>query len=176
MGGQAGMTDAFLAAMAGMLGMVAALYVVAAVLRLHGEETSQRAEPVLANAVGRLRWAGGHLVVAFGGAVADHAARRARPGLGYGDEIGARARGAPRPGAGGLDARRAGGAPLRPGPQAAPAAWGVVAACLLIGLDGPALNVPQAVMDLSPFGHLPKLPGTEMQWAPVLLLTALARP
>ena len=29
-------------------------------------------------------------------------------------------------------------------------------------------------MNLSPFGHLPKLPGTEMQWTPVLLLTAMA--
>lgn len=48
--------------------MVAALYTVASVLRLHGEETSQRAEPILANAVGRLRWAAGHLLIAFGGA------------------------------------------------------------------------------------------------------------
>ncbi|MFE4643095.1 ABC transporter permease, partial [Streptomyces sp. NPDC056730] len=69
MGGRQGLTDAFLAAMVGMLGMVAALYVVASVLRLYGEETGQRAEPVLAGAVGRLRWAAGHLAIAFGGAV-----------------------------------------------------------------------------------------------------------
>ncbi|WP_055635617.1 ABC transporter permease, partial [Streptomyces griseoruber] len=68
MGGQSGLTDAFLAAMVGMLGLIASLYVVASVLRLHGEETSGRAEPVLANAVGRLRWAAGHLLIAFGGA------------------------------------------------------------------------------------------------------------
>ncbi len=68
MGGQSGLTDTFLAAMVGIMGLVAALYIVASVLRLNGEETSGRAEPVLANAVGRLRWAGGHLVIAFGGA------------------------------------------------------------------------------------------------------------
>ncbi|KDN75450.1 hypothetical protein DF19_23805 [Streptomyces olindensis] len=55
------------ASMIGMLGLVASLYIVASVLRLHGEQTSGRAEPVLANAVGRLRWAAGHLAVAFGG-------------------------------------------------------------------------------------------------------------
>jgi ABC-2 type transport system permease protein len=29
-------------------------------------------------------------------------------------------------------------------------------------------------MDLSPFGHLPKLPAGEMTWTPVLTLTAIA--
>ncbi len=86
--GQSGITDAFLAAMVGMLGMVAALYVVSSVLRLHGEETSQRAEPVLANAVGRLRWAGGHLVVAFGGAALIMALGGLGLGIGYGHELG----------------------------------------------------------------------------------------
>jgi ABC-2 type transport system permease protein len=50
----------------------------------------------------------------------------------------------------------------------------VAGAVLLIGWVGPALDVPRAVLDLSPFGHLPKLPGGEMAWAPVLVLTVLA--
>ncbi len=37
MGGQAGLTDAFVSAMVGMLGLIAALFVVASVLRLNGE-------------------------------------------------------------------------------------------------------------------------------------------
>lgn len=68
MGGQSGLTDAFLASMVSVLGTVTALYITASVLRPHGEETAGRAEPVLAGAVGRLRWAGGHLLIAFGGA------------------------------------------------------------------------------------------------------------
>jgi ABC-2 type transport system permease protein len=59
-------------------------------------------------------------------------------------------------------------------PRLAPAAWGVAGAVLLIGWVGPALDVPQAVLDISPFGHLPKLPGGSMQWAPVLVLLGVA--
>lgn len=174
MGGQSGITDAFLAAMVGMLGMVAALYVVSSVLRLHGEETSQRAEPVLANAVGRLRWACGHLVVAFGGAALIMSLGGLGLGLGYGRELG------PVLGAclvqvpavwtlGGLAVLLYGLSP-----RLAPGAWGAAGLALLLGWIGPALNVPQAAMDLSPFGHLPKLPGGEMTWTPVLILTAIA--
>ncbi|MFZ4153727.1 ABC transporter permease [Streptomyces pseudogriseolus] len=174
MGGEAGLTDAFLAAMAGMLGLVAALYVVASVLRLHGEETSGRAEPVLAGSVGRLRWAAGHLMVAFGGSALLMLLAGAGLALGHGERTGAVL------GAclvqvpavwviGGVAVLLYGVAP-----GAAMGAWGVAGAVLLIGWVGPALDVPRAVLDLSPFGHLPKLPGGEMTWPPVLALTALA--
>jgi ABC-2 type transport system permease protein len=174
MGGRSGLTDAFLASMVGMLGLVAALYIVASVLRLHGEETSGRAEPVLANAVGRLRWAAGHLVIAFGGAALIMLLAGLGFAVGYGKETG------PILGAclvqlpavwviGGV-------AVLLHGvlPRGAAAAWGVAGAVLLIGWVGPALDVPQAVLDVSPFGHLPKLPGGSMEWGPVVVLTGLA--
>ncbi|KUN62139.1 ABC transporter permease [Streptomyces canus] len=174
MGGHSGITDAFLASMTGMLGLVAALYIVASVLRLHGEETSMRAEPVLANAVGRLRWASGHLVIAFGGSALIMLLAGLGFAVGYGKQVG------PVLGAclvqvaavwvvGGLAVLLYGLAP-----RVAPLAWGVAGAVLLIGWVGPALDVPQVVLDLSPFGHLPKLPGGDMEWGPVLVLLALA--
>ncbi|MFE6481600.1 ABC transporter permease [Streptomyces sp. NPDC057757] len=173
MGGQSGITDAFLAAMVGMLGMVATLYVVSSVLRLHGEETSQRAEPLLAGPVGRLRWAGGHLAVAFGGVVLIMALGGLGLGLGYGADLG------PILGAclvqvpavwtlGALAVLLYGLAP-----RLAPGAWAAAGLVLLLGWIGPALNVPRPVLNLSPFGHLPKLPGGTMTWPPVLILTAL---
>jgi len=58
-------------------------------------------------------------------------------------------------------------------PRMAPAAWGVAGVVLLIGWIGPALSLPDAVLDLSPFSHLPKLPGGAMSWPPVLILTAI---
>ncbi|MFJ4329665.1 MULTISPECIES: ABC transporter permease [unclassified Streptomyces] len=174
MGGQAGLTDAFVSAMVGMLGLVAALYVVASVLRLSGEETSGRAEPVLAGAVGRLRWAAGHLVIAFGGAALIMLLAGLGFAAGYGQDVGAI-----------LGACLVqlpavwvigGAAVLLHGllPRAAVAGWAVAGAVLLLGWVGPALDVPQTVLDVSPYGHLPKLPGGEMSWPPVLVLVLIA--
>ncbi|GAA2581404.1 ABC transporter permease [Streptomyces lienomycini] len=174
MGGQAGLTDAFVSAMVGMLGLVAALYVVASVLRLGGEETSGRAEPVLAGAVGRLRWAAGHLVIAFGGAALIMLLAGLGFAAGYGQDFGAIV------GACLVQLPAVwvvgGAAVLLYGllPRAAVAAWAVAGAVLLLGWVGPALDVPQAVLDVSPFGHLPKLPGGEMSWPPVLVLVLIA--
>lgn len=174
MGGQSGLTDAFLATMVGMFGMVAALFAVGSVLRLHSEETSQRAEPVLANAVGRLTWAAGHLAVAFGGAAVIMLLSGVGLALGHGGELPAllAASLVQLPAVWTLAAL----ALLLYGafPKAATAGWGVAGLCLLLGWIGPALDLPQVVLDLSPFGHLPKLPGSEMAWLPVLALTALA--
>ncbi|MDN3026430.1 ABC transporter permease [Streptomyces sp. S.PB5] len=174
MGGQTGLEEAFLASMVGMMGLIAALYVVGSVLRLHGEEASGRAEPLLANAVGRLGWAAGHLLVAFGGAVLLMLLTGLGFAVGYGKEVG------PILGAclvqvaavwviGGLAVALYGLLP-----RAAMAAWGVAGAVLLIGWVGPALDAPQAVLDVSPFGHLPKLPGGEMSWGPVTALLVIA--
>ncbi len=172
MGGGRALTDAFLAALLGMFGMVASLYTVGSVLRLHSEETSQRAEPVLANAVGRLRWAAGHLVIAFAGAVLIMLAAGVGMYVSYGKDLG------PVLGAAAVQLPAVwllgGLAVLLHGafPKAAVAAWGVAGLSLAIGWIGPALNLPQSVLNLSPFGHLPKLPGAEMAWAPVLVLLA----
>ncbi|MGW2961283.1 ABC transporter permease [Streptomyces sp. NPDC001220] len=174
MGGQSGVTNAFLASMVGILGLIATLYVVASVLRLNGEETAGRAEPLLACAVGRLRWAAGHLTIAFGGSALIMLLAGLGFAVGYGKEVG------PVMGAclvqlpavwviGGLALLLYGVAP-----RLAPAAWGVAVAVLLIGWVGPALNAPRLVLDLSPFGHLPKLPGGGMEWGPVLILLGLA--
>ncbi|MET9697048.1 ABC transporter permease [Streptomyces sp. NPDC006529] len=175
MGGQAGVTDAFLAAMAGMLGMVAALYIVSSVLRLGGEESAQRAEPLLAAAVGRLRWAGGHLVIAFGGSALILALGGLGLGLGHGRDVGAAVGAclAQLPAVWVIGAL----AVLLHGalPRFAVAAWAVAGAALALGWVGPALGLPQAALDLSPFAHLPRLPGPgAVEWIPVATLTGLA--
>ncbi|MCQ6552384.1 ABC transporter permease [Streptomyces sp. C10-9-1] len=174
MGGQARLTEAFLSAMCGLFGLVAGLYVTGSVLRLHGEESSQRAEPMLAAALGRMRWAAGHLVIAFGGSALILLLAAGGLWLGHGKDGGAVL------GAclvqlpavlavGGLAVLLYGVSP-----QAASAAWGVAGLVLALGWIGPALDLPQPVLDLSPFAHLPRLPGTPMDWTPVWVLTVLA--
>ncbi|MEU4655720.1 ABC transporter permease [Streptomyces sp. NPDC023723] len=174
LGGPGTLTDTFVAAMTGILGLVAALYVVSAVLRLPAEETSGRAEPVLAGAVGRLRWAAGHLVIAFGGTVLV----LLLAGLGY--ALGYRHDPGPVLAACLVQVPAVwvvgGTAVLLHGllPRAAPAAWGVAGAVLLLGWIGPALDLPGPVLDLSPYGHLPKLPGATVTWGPVAALLGVA--
>ncbi|MEV7724502.1 ABC transporter permease [Streptomyces sp. NPDC087917] len=175
MGGQSGLTEAFLAAMAGLFGLVAALYVVSCALRPYAEETSGRAEPLLAGPVGRLRWAGGYLAVAFGGSALILAVAGVGLGLGHGSAVG------PTIGAclaqlpavwtvGAVTVLLYGLAP-----RLAPASWGVAGVLLALGWVGPALDLPRAALNLSPFAHLPKLPGPAgPDWTVLLALTAVA--
>jgi ABC-2 type transport system permease protein len=63
-------------------------------------------------------------------------------------------------------------------PKVAAAAWAIASLALLISLFGPVVNAPQAVLDISPFSHTPKLPGqvfmaTSLVWLVVIALLAL---
>ncbi len=57
-------------------------------------------------------------------------------------------------------------------PKLSVAAWGVAGLALAISMFGPVLDVPQFVLDLSPFSHVPKLPGAEVTATPLVLLSA----
>ena len=59
-------------------------------------------------------------------------------------------------------------------PRAVLASWGVLGACLLLWLLGPSVHLAQWAMDISPFTHIPKLPGSPFLATPLLVLTATA--
>jgi len=180
LGGSSGIADAFLAAMAGLYGLVAAAYAVAVTLRLREEETSERAEPVLAAAVGRIRWAASHLVVAVAGTGVLLAAAGLSSGVA--DAV--------RTGNAGQVPRLLGAATAQlPAvwlfvgiamalfgclPRLDVAAWAALMAFLLLGQLGPLLRLPQWAMDISPFTHVPKLPGTAFTLTPLIWLTVAA--
>ncbi|WP_326825377.1 ABC transporter permease [Streptosporangium sp. NBC_01756] len=88
--------DAYLWIIVLLLGYTCALYPVLATLRLHAEETSGRADAFLSTAVGRIRWAAGHLVIAMLGTLGLLAVGGTVTGLVYSLIIGDSARDLPR--------------------------------------------------------------------------------
>jgi ABC-2 type transport system permease protein len=181
MGGQKGLVDAFIATVMGMLGLIVSIYAVQAVLRLRVEETGQRAEPVLATRVGRIRWAMSHVTFAVVGSVVLLVLAGFSAGLVHGlrvHDVGhqlLRVLGAALvqlPAAFVL----AGVALLLFGlaPRLAMASWGVLGAFLLLGQLGPVLKLAQWAMDISPFSHVPKAPGAAVLATPLVALCVVA--
>ncbi|MCX5210232.1 ABC transporter permease [Kitasatospora sp. NBC_00240] len=180
-GGSRGILDAYLGSIMGLLGMVAAGYAVQAVLRLRAEETGGRAEPVLATAVSRLAWAGGHLLFPLLGSAAVLALAGLTAGLTAGTVTGDLA---------GTTGRLLVAALVQlPAvwltaavtlllhgllPRWSAAGWGVLTLFVLIGWIGPVVQAAPWVLDLSPFTHLPHLPGDALAVRPLLLLTVFA--
>ncbi|WP_028059072.1 hypothetical protein [Candidatus Solirubrobacter pratensis] len=58
-------------------------------------------------------------------------------------------------------------------PRASAAGWAAVALCVLIGEIGPLIHAGDRLLDLSPFTHVPRLPGGAISAAP-LTLAAIA--
>jgi polyether ionophore transport system permease protein len=178
--GGAGVVDEFLATTLLLGALVTAGFAVSSVLRLRGEESSGRAEPVLATAIGRRRWASGHVAVALGGAAVVQVAT----GLGAGLAYAARGGGAeqiPRLAAAALGQLPAvwvlaglAAAGFGLGARLGAVAWAALAGAVVIALLGPILDLPAAVSDLSPFSHSPSLPGGDPHAAALAILTAIA--
>ena len=177
-GGQAAITNAYLAALMLLAGLVAAGYATSTVLRLRSEETGELAEQVLATATGRIRWALSYIVVAVAGSVALLAVAGAATGLGYGLRAGS---------VGHQVAQLLGAAFAQlPAtlavaavavllfglwPEAAvPGAWTAVGLAVAIELFGQVLQLSHWVLDISPFTHTPRLPGGTVAAAPLLWL------
>jgi ABC-2 type transport system permease protein len=181
LGGSTGLIDAYFASVMTIVGLISAAYAVQATLRLRNEETSGRAEPVLATAVSRLRWATSHLVFALLGPAATLATAGLTAGLTYGVAAGNVGHELPRVLASAVVQLPAiwvmtaiAIALFGLLPRLTPVAWGPLAICLLIGLTGAAVQVDQWVMDLSPFTHVPRLPGGTATATPLVTLAAIA--
>ena len=184
LGGQSAIVDAYLASLMLLAGIAGSAYAVSAVLRLRTEETGGRAEPVLAGAVGRVRWGLSHVFVACAGTVVLLAVAGVATGLGYGLRLGGSAVGS--------QTWRMLGAALAQVPAAlavagvavlifglrprwaVPGSWTVVSLVLLLQLFGQVVELSHWVMDVSPFTHAPRLPGGTVSVASLIWLSAAA--
>jgi ABC-2 type transport system permease protein len=181
LGGKSALSDVFIAGAMSILALIAAAYAVQASLRLRSEETALRAEPVLATAVGRLKWAASHLVFALLGPTVAMAAAGLTAGLLYGLSTGDVGRELPRALAGAMVQLPAvwvlaGITVALFGllPRLAALGWAALAVCVFLGQLGAVLQLGQSVLDISPFTHSPKVPGGDVTAAPLAWMLALA--
>jgi ABC-2 type transport system permease protein len=181
MGGEQGLTDTYFSFVVGVIALLAAAYAIRAVLRLRGEEDGLRAEPVLATATPRPRWAWSHLVYGLIGPVVILALAGLLGGLTYGVISGDVAGQVPRVLAAamvqlpavwiltGIAMALYGLAPALVG-----LSWGALIACLVLGQLGQILQFPQWTLNLSPFTHTPNFPAQDIDLVPIVAMLSIA--
>ncbi|MFQ6392867.1 ABC transporter permease [Nocardia sp. KC 131] len=180
-GGTDALQSSFITFAIAMLAIASAAYSISAVLRLHEEEISQRAEATLAGSVSRARYALSHIGFALLGPAVILLIAGAALGIVYGatdgdlagklgDSLGAALVQLPAVWiVTGIAVAIYGIAP-----RFTPVAWGVLSVMLVIFFVGSLDGLPQWMVDLVPFVHPPKLPGAAFQVAPVLWLLGIA--
>ncbi|MBO3740109.1 ABC transporter permease [Actinoplanes flavus] len=173
LGGADAVIDNYFATTAAICGVIVSCYAVQAALRMRDEEQTGHAEAVLSTAVDRYAWATGHLLFALLGPAAALLAEGLTAGLVHGapgSVLSASIAQLPAVWVlAGLTVLLVGAVP-----RLAQAAWAAVAACLLVMLVGPLLEVDQRVLDISPFTHVPHLPGGELTTVPLMVLILIA--
>jgi polyether ionophore transport system permease protein len=178
--GGGSLTDSYFAASFRIMALLATGFAIQSALRLRSEETSMRAEPVLATPVSRSRFAASHLTVAFAGSVALLAIAGLATGVTYGIA-----------GGGMQNVPRLVGAALVYAPPIwimiglalaldgfvprwVVVAWAVLAACVVVGFLGAVLHLPDWLQNLSPFERVPQLPAASLTIRPLLVISAIA--
>jgi len=180
LGGERGLTDAFLSAEMAILAVIVSGYGISAAMRLRVEETAGRVEPILATRTGRLRWAASHVTIALAGSTLLLLAVGVFAGFAHGAAVGDLgelgrvlvAALVQLPAVWVLTGITVAVFGLAPG--LVMAGWGALVLFMLLGQLGSVLGLPQWMLDLSPFTHSPKLPGGELAVTPLVLLTAIA--
>ena len=178
--GVASVTDAFLSTAMLIMALFATGFTVSSVLRLRSEEVAGRVDPVLAAPIGRRHWAWSHLAVALLGTVVLALVCGLGMGAGAALVLGEPAR---------IGELAAAGLVMVPAmwllagatlliygvlPRWSLAAWALVACVFVAAMFGILLDLPQWLLNLSPFQHVPALPAASMSWPPIVVLTAIA--
>jgi len=170
--------DLYLAEIINLMGIVAAVYGIQALLTARAEESEGRLELLLSTPLTRQRWFSSHLFFALAGS----AIVVILGGLGAG--VTAVLDGAPTS----IGAALAGAVAQVPAvwlvvaltavlvgavPRLSVVGWSIVAAMFVLSFFGPLLKLPRAVLDLSAFTHVPRLPGGSVDAVPLVVLCVL---
>jgi ABC-2 type transport system permease protein len=180
-GGAGAVSDMLLSVMGVLTGLIVGGYAISTALRMRAEDEADRVGPVLATAVGRTRWMAGQLVFVILGPGLLLLAAGLTAGAVNSIELGSVAEGF----GGALGAMLVqwpatvvlGGVAVALFgllPRFAGLAWAVLVIALLLGQLGELLQLPSALMDLSPYSHVPQVPVAAMDWTPMVVLTLVA--
>jgi ABC-2 type transport system permease protein len=180
-GGAADVVDSYLALTVGLSALLAAAYGVTSTLRIRAEETSGRAEPVLATATSRLTWLAGQLSVALAGSALALVTFGLGEGVAYGMAV-SDAGQVPRligvalaylPAVWLIIAVTVLVLGWLPRPAAA-LAWMVIAYCAVVTLFADSFDLPGWARRPSPFAHTPRVPLDDLAVTPLVVITVLA--
>ena len=184
MGGSEQVLDAYRASIIEMAGIAVAIYTVQILLRMRAEEADGRLESVLAGSVSRPRWMWSYLLNAGLGAVVLLLCFAVTMGLGAAAALGDISAQVPALVGAGLVQLPAilliaGVVVALIGllPRAASAlSWTLLLSAILLGpmFGAATLQLPAWAQDVSPFTHIPKLPGAELAAVPVVSLIVIA--
>jgi ABC-2 type transport system permease protein len=178
--GVGSLTDTYFATSFRVMALIASGFAIQSALRLRSEESALRAESVLATPVSRWRWAASHLTIALAGSVGLLAVAGLATGVSYAVAGGPWSSVPRLLGAAVVYAPAMwlmiGLAVIVFGfaPRWVDVAWGILAACFVIGLLGVVLRLPDWVQKLSPFESTPALPAANVAFLPLAVLTTLA--
>jgi len=178
--GGGSLTDLYFATSFRVLALLAMGFAIQSAVRVRSEETSMRADLVLATPVSRWRFAASHLAVACVGSVILLAVAGLATGLSYG-LAGGDMQSVPRL----LEAAlvyapamwiMVGLAIALDGlvPRWVGVSWALLVACLVVGFLGAVLDLPGWLQDLSPFQQVPRLPAASLTLLPLVAMSAIA--
>ncbi len=174
--------DVFLSILISMMSIMIAGYSVQALLRMRSEESNGQLESVLATSVGRIKWMLSHIGIIYTGVILLLLLLGLSMGASFIISTNSSASEIWRI----LGASMIQAVPifafagfvilvfsLLPN-LSVPIAWGGFALTLLIVQVGALLKLPQILMDISPFVHLPAMPASDFKLVPVLWLGLVA--
>jgi ABC-2 type transport system permease protein len=177
LGGTQIMESAFIAMGFTILAVAASAMAISATLRLHQEETAQRGETMLAEAIGRPGWVLSHLTFAVAGSAVAMLAAGLVTGVTYGvavDDIGRKVRSVLAVAAMELPAiwllAAVTLALFGLLPRVTPVAWAVLVGFVAVYMLGSIDGFPHWLMDLVPYTHTQRIPGEPFRAEPVVWL------
>ncbi|MBN8866892.1 MAG: hypothetical protein J0H98_05015 [Solirubrobacterales bacterium] len=179
-GTSSNIVDSYFATIFTVLALMATGFTIGGVLRPHSEETHDRAALLLAGPLGKVRWAWGHVLIAYAASALMMALLGLGLALGLGVVTGDFGE------TGRLVASGFAQAPAMwltaslavllfgISSRASVAAWGLLVAFVVIWSVASFGDLPSWIVDLSPYSHVPAVPAVPLEAGPLVTMTAIA--